>query len=89
MDIETVIIAALKHAGIMAVKFHNLNHPFSSHFDKRGGSLKALQEILGHSNIKTTMRYAHIGQGHKKEAVKLLVCSEFGLTQHPMPSAVI
>ena len=37
-----------------------------------GRSLKALREMLGHSSIKTTMRYAHLSQDPKKEAVKLL-----------------
>jgi integrase len=62
----------MKRAGILDANFHTLRHTFASHFVMRGGSLKALQEMLGHSNIKTTMRYAHLSQEHKKEAVKLL-----------------
>jgi hypothetical protein len=38
----------------------------------RGGDLKALQEILGHSDIKTTMRYAHLSKAHKAKAINLL-----------------
>ena len=38
----------------------------------RGGTLKELQEILGHKNITMTMRYAHLGQEHKKKTVNLL-----------------
>ena len=38
----------------------------------RGGSLKVLQELLGHTNITMTMRYAHLSPEHKKESVSLL-----------------
>jgi integrase len=72
MDVKTAYNAALKRAGILDANFHTLRHTFASHFVMRGGSLKALQEMLGHSNIRTTMRYAHLSQEHKKEAVKLL-----------------
>ena len=38
----------------------------------RGGSLKELQEVLGHKTMTMTMRYAHLSQEHKKKAVNLL-----------------
>jgi len=65
-------MAALKRAGVVDFRFHDLRHTFSSRFAMRGGSLKALQEILGHESIKTTMRYAHLSQEHKREAINLL-----------------
>ena len=71
-DVKTAYNAALKRAGVLDANFRTLRHTFASHFVMRGGSLKALQEMLGHSNIKTTMRYAHLSQEHKKDAVKLL-----------------
>ncbi len=37
-----------------------------------GANLKTVQELLGHKNITMTMRYAHLSQEHKKEAVNLL-----------------
>jgi len=102
-DVKTAYNAALKRAGILDANFHTLRHTFASHFVMRGGSLKALQEMLGHSNIKTTMRYAHLSQEHKKEAVKLLdglttsnSMSHFvtnseknGLPQNSQPTAVM
>lgn len=39
---------------------HILRHTFASHFMMNGGNLKALQELLGHTSITHTMRYAHL-----------------------------
>lgn len=63
---------ACRRAGIVSFRFHDLRHTFASHFIMRGGDLKALQEILGHSDIKTTMRYAHLSKAHKAKAINLL-----------------
>ena len=38
----------------------------------KGGTLKDVQELLGHKDIKMTMRYAHLTQEHKRKAVNLL-----------------
>jgi integrase len=64
--------ASLKKAGIEDFRFHDLRHTFASHFVMRGGSIKDLQEILGHKSLTMTMRYAHLSQEHKKKAVNLL-----------------
>jgi len=64
--------AAVKRAQIEDFRFHDLRHTFASHFIMRGGSIKALQEILGHTTLTMTMKYAHLAQSHKKEAVNLL-----------------
>jgi len=70
--IKTSFAASLRRAGIDDFRFHDLRHTFASHFIMRGGSLKELQEILGHKNITMTMRYAHLSQETKKKAVNLL-----------------
>ena len=38
----------------------------------RGGSLKGLKEILGHKDIKMTMRYAHLSKEFVKEEIEIL-----------------
>lgn len=40
--------------------WHMLRHTFASHFVQSGGSLVALSQILGHSDVKVTMIYAHL-----------------------------
>jgi integrase len=64
--------AALNRAGIEDFKFHDLRHTFASHVIMRGGSLKDVQELLGHKGMTMTLRYAHLSQEHKKKAVNLL-----------------
>ncbi|MFO8164527.1 MAG: site-specific integrase [Desulfatiglandales bacterium] len=71
-QITKSFMASIRRAEIEDFRFHDLRHTFASHFVMRGGSLKELQEILGHKNITMTMRYAHLSQEHKKKAVNLL-----------------
>jgi integrase len=71
-DIKTAFNAALKRAEILDFRPHDLRHTFASHYVMRGGSLGALQKILGHADIKMTMRYAHLSKEFAKEEIKLL-----------------
>ena len=64
--------SALRRAGIRDFRFHDLRHTFASQLIMRGGTLKEVQEILGHKSMTMTMRYAHLSQEKKKEAVNLL-----------------
>lgn len=50
---------------------HALRHSFASHFVMNGGNIVVLRDILGHSEITTTMRYAHLAPSHLNDAVKL------------------
>lgn len=48
---------------------HVLRHTFASHFMMNDANLLVLQKILGHSDIKMTMRYAHLAPDYLTEAV--------------------
>lgn len=50
---------------------HVLRHTFASHFMMNGGNILVLQRVLGHTDIKMTMRYAHFSPDHLEDAVKL------------------
>lgn len=48
---------------------HILRHTFASHFMMAGGDILTLQRILGHSDIKMTMRYSHMSPNHLEKAL--------------------
>ncbi|HZJ41176.1 MAG TPA: site-specific integrase, partial [Candidatus Saccharimonadales bacterium] len=54
------------------IGWHVFRHTFASHLAQKGISLKAIQELLGHSDIKTTMRYAHLSPRELRQAVDVL-----------------
>lgn len=65
---------AIKRAGIELPDqqlTHVLRHTFASHFMMNGGNILVLKKILGHTDIKTTMRYAHLAPDHLEEATIL------------------
>lgn len=48
--------------GLADVRIHDLRHTFASFLVNAGHSLYEAQKMLGHSDPRTTMRYAHLGQ---------------------------
>jgi integrase len=59
-------------AGIRHIGWHTFRHTFASHLAMRGAPLGAVQALLGHSTITTTMRYAHLSPSALRSAVDLL-----------------
>jgi integrase len=53
---------ARKRAGLKDVRIHDLRHSFASFLINSGRSLYEVQKILGHTQVKTTQRYAHLSQ---------------------------
>ncbi|MGB2691374.1 MAG: site-specific integrase, partial [Thermodesulfobacteriota bacterium] len=50
---------ACKKAGIQGLRFHDLRHTAATRMIENTGNIVAVSKILGHADIKTTMRYAH------------------------------
>ncbi len=53
---------ARKNAGLADVRMHDLRHSFASLLINSGRTLYEVQHILGHTQVKTTQRYAHLSQ---------------------------
>ena len=67
-EVKTAWKAILKRAGIKDFRIHDLRHSFASFALKEGVDLYTVSKLLGHKNIATTTRYAHLELGHLKEA---------------------
>jgi integrase len=76
---------AVKEAGIELMQgqlTHVLRHTFASHFIMNGGNILALQKVLGHSSLQTTMIYAHLSPDHLLEAKMLNPLTRLTLGWH-------
>lgn len=63
-----------KHSGIKRFHAHQLRHTFACTWLERGGSLAALQLLLGHSSIVTTQRYGRISDDMVRAEVERVGC---------------
>jgi integrase len=63
----------LEDAGITDFRWHDMRHHYASKLVSAGASLYAVQSLLGHSSPSMTVRYSHIGEDAKAEAVRGLI----------------
>ena len=59
---------------------HVLRHSFASHYLMNGGDLFSLQKILGHSDMKMTLRYSHFTQDYLSQATELNPLTYFNIS---------
>jgi integrase len=71
-SIRTAFERALREAGIESFRFHDLRHTAASRMVMSGVDLVTVKEILGHKDIKMTLRYAHPTPESKRKAVETL-----------------
>jgi integrase len=64
---------AMKYAKIQAFRWHDFRHTTASRLAMSGVDLLSISKLLGHKNLKMTMRYAHLSPGYLREAVNKLV----------------
>jgi len=71
-SLKQIFSRACKLANISGLRFHDLRHTSATRMIENGANIVAVSRILGHADLKTTMRYAH-PEDSLKEAVEKLV----------------
>jgi integrase len=72
VDLKNGFALACQKAGIAGVTWHTLRHTFASRLVNRGVDIVTVKELLGHSSLSVTMRYAHTNFDSKRAAVEKL-----------------
>lgn len=70
--VTNVLLRMCRRNKIRPIGWHTLRHTFASQLAMKGASLSAIKELLGHSSITMTTRYAHISSAALKNTVELL-----------------
>lgn len=60
-------------AGMPGVRFHDLRHTFASWAIDAGVDLRLLKDLMGHSTMQMTSRYAHLEDRHHDAAMRKMV----------------
>jgi integrase len=75
---------SVSRAKLKNVRFHDLRHTFASWCVQRGATLQEVKDLLGHSSLAMTLRYAHLAPEHLRTAVSRL---DGILSEAPAPVA--
>ena len=78
-DVENAHKAVLDSKGLAFV-LYDLRHTFATRFYQATKDVVALKEVLGHSNLRTIMKYVHVNREHVDGAMKIYEASlcQFG-----------
>jgi integrase len=79
---------ARKSVGLSDVRMHDLRHSFASLLINSGRTLYEVQHILGHTQVKTTQRYAHLSQATLLAAANAATTA-LGAAMRPMAQPVL
>jgi len=65
-------------------KLHKLRHTFGARLAMAGAPAKTIQELMGHQDLQTTMRYLHLTPQHKEAAIRLHSSVETSWRRSPL-----
>ncbi|WP_175651433.1 tyrosine-type recombinase/integrase [Pseudomonas sp. Marseille-P9899] len=71
-DVKSAWLKLLKEACITGFRWHDMRHDFASRLVMAGVPLNTVRDLLGHTDIKMTLRYAHLAPDIKAAAVELI-----------------
>ncbi|MNE76136.1 site-specific tyrosine recombinase XerC [compost metagenome] len=71
-DVKSAWLKLLERAKIGSFRWHDMRHDFASRLVMAGVPLNTVRDLLGHSDIKMTLRYAHMAPESKAAAVELI-----------------
>lgn len=75
VDIKSAWVPMLRAAAISDFRWHDMRHDFASQLVMLGVDLNTVRELLGHADLKMTLRYSHLAPEHKAAAVAKLARS--------------
>jgi len=76
-EVKRSFKSACLKAGVKNLRFHDLRHTFATRLIERGADIITIRDLLGHSSVRVTERYAHSQVKRKIDAVNCLGNSKF------------
>jgi integrase len=88
-DRRETLAVVLEHAGITEpFTWHDMRHSFASYLAMAGVDLLRIRDLLGHSDVKMTLRYAHLSPSYVRDGIQRLEAfTPSALPRLPAPTA--